>query len=98
MMPRARIALFVPAKGMPGMIVRNRSNHSHAQIEHADKRCYPTHFHSLLHSYSAPAGFFKQNRPVTFPIGIERDELNWRGFDVPARGEIRNVRACPFGD
>ena len=98
MMPRAGFALLMPIEGMTGMIMRDGSNDSHAQVEHADDGCYPTHFHSLLHSYDAPAGYFKQNRPVTFLIGIKPGELNWRGFDVPARAEIRKVRACPSGD
>ena len=75
MMPRTGGALLVTTERVPGMIMRGR-NEAHAREEHADHCGYPTPFHSILHSYGAPTVIFKQNRPVTRIIGIQRHELN----------------------
>ena len=74
-MPGASGALLVATERVVGMIMRSRDE-ADAREEHTDDCGYPTPFHSILHSYGAPAVIFKQNRPVTRIIGIQRHELN----------------------
>jgi hypothetical protein len=75
MVPRTGRTLLVAIERVPRMIMRGR-NEAHAHEEHADHCSYRTPFHSSLHSYSAPATFFKQNRPVTRLIGASAAKLN----------------------
>ena len=83
-MPGASGALLVPTERVVGMIMRSRDE-ADAREEHTDYCGYPTPFHSILHSYGAVAVLFKQNRPVTWVIGIIQRQLNSRGLDVPLR-------------